>query len=275
MIPFDRRTLTGVVVEGMVGRISISGVQKKVALSLSSDRTALTVSVEGAQYILKPDTDPYPELPANEHLTMRLADLVGIEVPPCGLVPLADGSWAYIVRRFDRPIEGGKLLQEDFCQLAELPPGDKYRGSAELCVRLLRRYASEPLVAIDQLYRLLLFTWWTGNGDMHLKNFSLLRTSDGVYRLTPAYDLVCTALYPRLDDELALPVQGKKKNLTRRTWLDFARHARLPETAARKRVRAIRAALPEAVQLVDRSWLPESHKAIYRRRLERTARQLG
>lgn len=103
---------------------------------------------------------------------MRMAKLVGLEVPPCGLVQLADGSLAYVVRHFDRTATA-KLALEDFCQLAEKSPKDKYEGSAELCFKLVARFASEPGIEKAKLLRLLMFTWWTGNGDMHLKNLSL------------------------------------------------------------------------------------------------------
>ena len=95
------------------------------------------------------------------------------------------------------------------------------RASAELCARLVRRFATEPLVELLKLYRLLVFSWWTGNGDMHLKNFSLLGAADGTQRLAPAYDQLSTRLVIPNDD-LALPVVGKKSNLSRAAWLEYA-----------------------------------------------------
>ena len=102
---------------------------------------------------------------------MRLAELVGIEVPPFGLVELKDKAIAYIIKRFDRLDDGTKLQVEDFCQLAEKPIRDKYQGSGELCVRILRKYASEPLIEIRKLFKVLLFSWWASNGDQHLEEF--------------------------------------------------------------------------------------------------------
>lgn len=141
----------------MVGRSSLSGVQKKISVTLTTDRETLQVAADGGRYILKPQTETFPALPENEHVTTCLAKLVEIEVPPSGLVALSDGSLAFISKRFDRLPDGRKLRQEDFCQLAEQSPKDKYEASAELCVRLLRKYASEPLIEILKLYRLLLF----------------------------------------------------------------------------------------------------------------------
>src|SRR5690606_29429207 len=121
-----------------------------------------------------------------------------------------------------------KVHQEDFCQLARQPIRAKYDGSMELCVRLLRQYATEPPVEILKLYRLAVFIWWSGNGDMHLKNFSVTRDSEGLIRLTPAYDLLSSRLVIP-NDRLALPMVRKDDHLTRGTWLEFARYCQLPE----------------------------------------------
>ena len=158
----------------MAGKMSISGVQEKVSLKLSSDKTRLIVAATGGRYVLKPESSRFSSLPQNEHLTMCLALLVGIDVPKFGLLRLQDGSLSYVVKRFDRGDDGSKLRVEDFCQLSGKPLRDKYSGSAELCIRTLRQYASEPLVQVRSLFKLLLFGWWVANGDMHLKNFSLI-----------------------------------------------------------------------------------------------------
>ncbi|MBX3432378.1 MAG: HipA domain-containing protein [Pirellulales bacterium] len=252
----------------MVGHTSLSGIQKKISVSLSADRATLQVAASGGRYVLKPQTGTYPALPENEHLTTQLAKLVDIEVAPNGLVSLKDGTRAYIVRRFDRLPDGHKLRQEDFCQLAQLPPKDKYDGgSAELCVKLIRKYADEPLVELLKLYRLLLFTWWTGNGDMHLKNFSLLTGEDGITRLTPAYDLVCTRLVIP-DDQLALPLQGKKDDLRRGVWRRFAEYCGLPEKVALRLLDKQASILNDATALIDRSFLPDDQKESYKRLID-------
>jgi serine/threonine-protein kinase HipA len=255
----------------MVGHTSLSGIQKKISVNLSADRATLQVAAVGGRYVLKPQTGTYPALPENEHVTTQLAKLVDIEVAPNGLVSLKDDTLAYIVRRFDRLPDGRKLRQEDFCQLAELPPKDKYDGgSAELCVKLIRKYADEPPVELLKLFRLLPFTWWTGNGDMHLKNFSLLTGEDGITRLTPAYDLVCTRLVIP-DDQLALPLHGKKDNLCRGIWRRFAEYCALPEKVALRLLDKQVSVLADATALIDRSFLPVDQKEVYQRLIaERT-----
>ena len=242
-------------------------------MNLSADRETLQVAASGGRYILKPQTDTYPALPENEHICTRLARLVDIEVAPHGLVPLQDGSLAYIVRRFDRKPDGGKIRQEDFCQLAELSPSEKYDASAERCVRLLRKFATEPLIEILKFYRLLIFCWWSGNGDMHLKNFSLMTDDEGRTRFTPAYDLVCTRLVIR-DDPTALSVCGKKDNLGRSRWLQFAEYCELPRRTAERILDQQVAATPAAEQLVEACFLPQEMKAELRALVATRASQL-
>lgn len=247
----------------MVGRQSVSGVQRKVSVGLTADKQTLRVALGQSQYILKPQSATYPELPQNELLTMRIAELAGVQVPACGLVRLADTSLAYLVRRFDRRADGTKQRQEDFCQLALQPAKQKYDGSAELCARLVRRYATEPLIEVLRLFRVALVAWWTGNGDMHLKNFSLVTDDAGVHRLSPAYDLVCTRLVIE-DDDLALPVGGKKSNLARRDWVAFGEYCGLRPPVIGRVCGEVAAALPGATALVEGAPLSDDAKAMYR-----------
>ena len=247
----------------MAGKMSISGVQEKISLTLSRDKKVLELAPTGGRYILKPEPARFSSVPENEHVTMCLALLVGIATPPFGLVRLKDGSLAYVIKRFDRRDDGSKLHVEDFCQLSEKPLRDKYQGSGELCVRILRKYASEPLIEVRKLYQLLLFSWWTANGDQHLKNFSLLTSEDHFRRLAPAYDLVCTRLVIPDDQDLALSIAGKKRNITRGLWLDFASYCQIPERAAERLLNNQAAALEPSVRLIHDSFLPSELKTQY------------
>ena len=258
----------------MVGRQSLSGVQRKVSVGLTADKQTLQVALGDSQCILKPQSATYPELPQNELLTMRIAELTGVQIPACGLVTLADASLAYLVRRFDRLTDGTKQRQEDFCQLALLPAKQKYDGSAELCARLVKKYATEPVIEALRLFRLVLAAWWTGNGDMHLKNFSIVTDASGISRLSPAYDLVCTRLVIE-DDDLALPVGGKKSKLTRRDWVAFGEYCGLRPPAIERVFGDVTAALPGAAGLVDGAPLSENGKATYRALLAERAASLA
>lgn len=251
----------------MVGHTSLSGVQRKISLGLDTRRATLRVSLEGRQYVLKPPSTAYPHLPANEHLTMHLARRCGLRVPDFGLVPLASGELAYLVRRFDRPEGGGKLRMEDICQLAGKLPADKYRGSHELVARLVRGYATEPLVEARELVRRVLFCWWTGNGDMHLKNWALLTGPDGRQRLSPAYDLLNTRLYLP-EDSLALPLGGRDRHLTARHLREYAAYAGLRPRALRRVAQELRGAQEDCLELVEASFLPEELGQSYGELLE-------
>jgi serine/threonine-protein kinase HipA len=244
----------------LIGKMSISGVQEKVSVALSPDKSELQILATPGRYILKPEPAMFPSVPQNEHVTMLLASAVGIETPPLGLLWLSDGSPAYLIKRFDRLDDGTKLQVEDFCQLSEDASKDKYRGSSEKCVGALKRHASEPLVETRKLFKLLLFSWWVANGDHHLKNLSLLTTADGIRRLSPAYDLLCTRLVLPNDRELAIPIGGRKAKLTRKTWLDFAAYCDLPrKTAERLLAEQVRAAAP-STELIERSFLSDELK---------------
>ena len=247
----------------MAGKMSISGIQEKVSLRLSDGKSRFEIAPRSGSYILKPEPSRFAFVPQNEHLTMRLAELVGIEIPPLGLVTLKDKSISYLIKRFDRLDDGTKLQVEDFCQLAEKPLRGKYQGSGELCVRILRKYASEPLIEIRKLFKMLLFSWWVSNGDQHFKNFSLLRTPEGRWRLTPAYDLLCTRLALPSDRDLALPICGKRSNLSKRLWLDFAKYSQIPERAAVRLLDEQIAALEPALGLIEASFLPDDLKTQY------------
>ncbi len=245
----------------MVGKTSLSGVQRKISVGIDTERTTLQAGIGNQRYILKPDSESLPHLPANEHVTMCIARAVGMEVAPCGLVPLTDGSLAYVTARFDRPLDGSKLAMEDFCQLSGRPQKDKYDGSAEELAALVRRFATEPIIEVRRLFQLLAFAWWTGNGDLHLKNIAIL-TTGGVHRLSPAYDLLCTRLVIP-GDRLALPIGNRRDALTSVTWQLFARECGLPWRAAERVLRSIRSQLDTALDLVARSVLPDDQKADY------------
>ncbi len=254
-LEIDMKSLHSVGLE-LAGKVALSGVQRKLALRLSDDHSALVVAPRDSRFILKPPPQTFPSVPENEHTTMRLAKLCGIEIPPCALMRMADGTLAFLTRRFDRTEEGRKLRMEDFCQLAEKPSKDRYTGSAELCARLVAKYASEPIIESLKLFRVVLFSWWTANGDLHLKNLSLLTGEDGRHRLSPAYDLLNTELVLS-DEELALSVGAKKRNLTLRIWREFGAYCRLPPRVIEREVAALASHLEAAIALLGRSALPQ------------------
>ena len=230
-------------------RLSVPGVQRKLSLSCLEEgrgRHRLTiVAALGGSHILKPPTSNYPGMPELEHWTMRLARRIGISVAECGLIPLASGEMAYVVRRFDR--EGmRRIAVEDFCQLSGQPTADKYRSSLERVGTLVRRWTSVPGREALRFFEVALFSFLTGNSDMHLKNWSLVR-DHGRVELSPAYDLLPTRILLEDPEESALPIHGRKARIEGCDFLALAAHLRLPEKAARARMVEMPRHLAEAL----------------------------
>ncbi len=202
---------------------SVTGVQPKLSLQLSDlsgveAPTRKTMIGLYGNYILKPQTSDFKELPEIEDLTMHLASISGIATVPHSLIRLQSGELAYITRRVDRAA-GRKYHMEDMCQLSEQLTEHKYRGSYEKISRIIRDHSLSPGLDVVNFYEMVLFSFLTGNNDMHLKNFSLLQNENGDYQLCPAYDLVASELLIEGDDEeLALHLNGKKKRINRRDF---------------------------------------------------------
>ena len=199
-------------------QMAVTGVQAKISLSLfrKEDKNLtkkLTIVGLYGDYILKPPSAYYYELPELESVTMHLAHTCGIKTVPHSLVYLQDGTLCYITKRVDRT-RRGKLRMEDMCQLSERLTEDKYKGSYEQVARLILKYSTSPVLDVSNFYEQVLFSFFTGNADMHLKSFSLLEKEDEGMMLAPAYDLVPTALVnPSDTEEVALTLNAKKRKL--------------------------------------------------------------
>lgn len=256
------------------GRMSISGYQPKAPLSLTADRSALVLVERGGGYILKPQHGTFASTPENEHLTMCLGHLFGLRVADAGLVRLTDASYGYVTRRFDRLDDSPALWRHvvDFCQLTGRDPEDKGFSSAEECAAVARQYAGAQ--GARELFELFLFSYWVRNGDLHLKNIALVEGADGGYERAPAYDLLCTWLYGNTG--MMLGVRGERKNIPRRTWLDFAtQDCGVPHGDAEAIVERTRDRLPAALAMIERSPLPNPHtKRKYAWLLEKRSRSL-
>lgn len=208
-------------------KMSIQGVQPKLSAKLNTKNEVFDVVDRGGEYILKPQNNFYPELPENESLTMKLAELVGIEVPLSGMIYSLDGRLTYFIKRFDRYGRNKKLSLEDFAQLAGKHRETKYDYSMEKLVTLIDTFCTFPAIEKVKLFRLTIFNFLIGNEDMHLKNFSLI-TRDNKVELSPAYDLLNTTIVvPRTQEEIALPIAGKKRNLSAKILVDYFAKERL------------------------------------------------
>jgi serine/threonine-protein kinase HipA len=200
--------------------IAMPGVQPKLSMSLVKesphDDPAGRLTVVGAlggNYIFKPPSDFFAEMPQNEHVTMRIAEAFGIPVVQSSLIKLKSGELAYITKRIDRTDAGNKIHMLDMFQILEA--FDKYKGSMEKVGKALGEYSANIL--LDKLYyfEIAVFSFLTGNNDMHLKNFSMINRGSE-WLLAPAYDLLNVAIAnPEDTEELALTLEGKKKKLKR------------------------------------------------------------
>ena len=205
----------------LAGKLSISGVQPKLSVRLDGDKL-VPVECDG-RFILKPQTQEFAEMPQNEYLCMQMGKRFGLNTADCLLLELADGSPAYVVKRFDRRKKGQKIEKlhcEDMQQI--LGGRDKYIGSHEQIAEAIRKYCTFAPLELQRLFDLTIFNFATGNGDAHKKNFSLL-TTEGKVALSPVYDLVSSRLaIPEEDDELALTINGRVEGLSRSDFEAFA-----------------------------------------------------
>lgn len=262
VLELDSDTVEKLAVEVVNQRLALTGVQRKLSLSFTSEPRGvgrLTVlGALGGTHILKPPSPDYPHLPEVEDVTMALADLAGISVAAHGLMRMTDGALAYVTRRFDRN-GSRKVAVEDLCQLSQKPTASKYRSSYEKMGKVVRAFSSNRGDDALRLLEVLLFSFLTGNADMHLKNFSILMRSDGLCGLSPAYDLVSTRLLisERLDpEELALPLNGRKRKLTKADFLALAESLKIPVIVVERTLTRFARALAPWMNCIDRSFLP-------------------
>lgn len=226
-------------------------------------------------YILKPPTEQYPELPQIEDVTMHLARLSSIATVPHCLMRMTSGALAYVTARVDRT-RRGKLAMEDMCQLTGRMTEHKYRGSYEQVAAAINRYSATPGLDVVNFFEVVLFSLLTGNADMHLKNFSLLETPGIGMTLSPAYDLVNTALvHPSDDEELALALHGKRKIITRRDVISAMRASDLDDRQIERIFEKMQRSIPSWMQMLDASFLRESTKEAYKQFIAARAAKLG
>lgn len=279
VLPYTRANIKELAREIVSASTTVTGVQAKLSLDISrshaGEHQRFTIVGLWGRYILKPQTDRFANLPENEDLTMHMAEAVGIKTVPHSLIRFADGELCYITRRIDRTKKGAKIAMEDMCQLSERLTEDKYKGSYERIAKLIRKHSSAPLLDVINFWEVVLFSWLTGNADMHLKNFSLFRPSDD-YMLTPAYDLLSTALaMPEDDEELALTLNGKKKRIKRDDFEKAMRDSGMDEKAITNLFNRFLKAVPKWHGLIEDSFLPPDLQEAYHDKIDAMARKIS
>ena len=268
-LPYVRSQLGDLAKRVVRSQTTLTGAQAKLSLDLTRDgggqQGRLTIVGLWGRYILKPQTAAYRALPELEDVTMHLAEAAKITTVPHSLIRFSDGELCYITRRVDRLPGGAKVPMEDMCQLTERLTEYKYKGSYEQIAKAIRQYSSAPQLDVVNFWEVVVFSWLTGNADMHLKNFSLYNPEHGGYTLTPAYDMLSTALVmPEDTEELALTLNGKKRKLRRSDFIKAITASGVDEKVIDNMARKFGKALPKWFELIDRSFLPSDLSRAYK-----------
>jgi serine/threonine-protein kinase HipA len=264
LIDFDLEQLNELAKQIILQSKAVTGVQPKLSLNIEKQKNEsprLTIVGLHGDYILKPPSSEFKELPENEDLTMHLAELVKIKTATHTLIRLKSGELAYLTKRFDRD-KGSKIAVEDFCQLSENLTEHKYRGSIEKIGKIAYAFTQNKGFEVQRLFELVLFCYLTGNADMHLKNFSLIENTYGEYELSPAYDLVNTAIViPEDKEESALTINVKKSRLNLKDFNALANSLKINEKSLGSIYKRFADMLPKWILWIGQSFLsPEMQK---------------
>jgi serine/threonine-protein kinase HipA len=268
-LPYTEEDLEPLAKEVIQSQTAVTGVQAKLSLHITcnnkegTERRFTIVGLWGG-YILKPPTALYLQLPEVEDVTMHLAQLAKIKTAPHSLIRLQSGNLAYVTKRIDRT-KKGKLAMEDMCQLTERLTEDKYHGSYEQIGKAIQQHSVTPGLDVVNFFELMLFSFLTGNADMHLKNFSLLEQPGLGMTLSPAYDLVNTALVnPADEEEMALTLNGRKKKLKKQDFIAAMNTMKVEEKQQENIFNKMAKALPKWQEMIDRSFMSDAFKEQYK-----------
>jgi serine/threonine-protein kinase HipA len=256
-------------------RLSISGVQEKFSVLLEKNKLRLINEGEQGQYILKPIPNVgirSEQMPANEHLSMQIAHQVfKIETAENGLVFFKNGDPAYITKRFDVQEDGNKWAIEDFATLAGRTPQThgtdfKYSGNYLQLFELLKKYVPAYPVEAIKLFKLILFNYLISNGDAHFKNFSLIETALGDFKLSPAYDLLNSKIHIE-DRDFAfegglLPIDKSEGKVTEQ-FFKLAELAGISKKQYEKVFKSMTTNQEKVLSLIELSYLDKKTKKNY------------
>jgi serine/threonine-protein kinase HipA len=260
----DQNLLSELARQTVNQRIAVTGAQPKLSVTIehAKGKNRLTIVGLWGEYILKPQHDHYPQMPETEDLTMHMAGLFKIPVCDHTLIQASDGSMVYLAKRFDRKGKQ-KIHVEDLCQLSSFLTENKYKGSYEKAGKIVSTYCYKRL---DLLYffELILFSYLSGNNDMHLKNFSLIHQPEGAV-LSPAYDLLnVTLINPADPEEMALTLNGRKNNLKISDFRSLSKNLGILEKVTDNIFKRFSSMNEEVMDLIDRSFLTAEMKNGYK-----------
>ncbi|PLX07914.1 MAG: HipA domain protein [Marinilabiliales bacterium] len=249
--------------------ITVPGVQPKLSLGWlkkelkDGHRERLTImdALEG-HYILKPQNADYPQMPENEHLSMKLAELFKIDIVPINMIRLASGELCFITKRIDRNSDGSKNHMIDFLQILEL--SDKYKGTMEALGKAIGELSVNTLFDKLRFFESTVFNYIIGNNDMHLKNYSMLLSKMG-WILSPSYDLLNIKLIlPEDKEDTALMLGGKKQNFNKGYFDRLGIVLKLNDKQINSIYKKLSKWLPDAIKLIDSSFLDTDRQQAYK-----------
>lgn len=269
-LPYSRENMSDLASKVIKTSTSVTGVQAKLSLDIDrgkkNEPSRFTIVGLWGNYILKPQSPQYRCLPELEDVTMKMAEIAHIKTARHSLIRFSDGEIGYITLRMDRDRKGQKHSMLDMCQLTNRLTEHKYLGSYEQLATTVIKYSKAPYLDVQKFWELVLFSWITGNSDMHCKNFSLLDEGEG-YLLSPAYDLLSVLLVdPHDTDELAMPIftGGKTTEFNREIFSRAFVQSGVPANTAEKRIDKMASHKEKWFGIIDNSFLPEDLKVSYK-----------
>ena len=270
ILPYTRDNMSELARQVIRTSASVTGVQAKMSLDVDrggkNEPSKFTIVGLWGKYIFKPQSAKYPCLPELEDLTMKMAEVAHIRTARHTLIRLADGELGYLTLRMDRGQHGEKISMLDMCQLTNRLTEHKYYGTYLQLAETIKKYSSAPMLDVQRFWEVVLFSWITGNSDMHCKNFSLLDSGNEEYVLSPAYDLLAVLLAdPQDTEEMAMTfsVGGDKNGFDRNTFMTAFIRSGIPSTVANKIIERMKSFLPKWEVLIDQSFLPDKMKSDY------------
>lgn len=270
ILPYTRDNMTELAKQVIRTSTSVTGVQAKMSLDVNrgskNEPARFTIVGLWGKYIFKPQSAKYPNLPELEDLTMKMAEIAHIRTARHTLIRLADGELGYLTLRMDRGRKGEKISMLDMCQLTNRLTEHKYYGTYQQLAETIKKYSSAPMLDVQRFWEIVLFSWMTGNSDMHCKNFSLIDSGNGEYVLSPAYDLLAVLLAAPQDPEemaMSFSLGGKKNGFNRNTFMSAFTQSGIPATVADRMINRMAGYLPDWKRLISHSFLSEKMQIAY------------
>lgn len=281
-LPYSRDNMSELARRVIRASASVTGVQAKMSLDLDrgekNEPARFTIVGLWGRFIFKPQSAQYRCLPELEDVTMKMASAAGIRTVEHTLIPMADGELGYLTKRIDRDATGGKISMLDMCQLSNRLTEHKYFGTYPQLADTVKRYSSAPMLDVQRFWEVVVFSWITGNSDMHCKNFSLIDMGGREYTLAPAYDLLPVVLADPQDTEemaMTLTIGGEKRGFNKDSFLLAMEESGLARPVSEKMIGRLRDSFPKWTALINGSFLPEDLKKAYIQLLNERLNRIG